>query len=339
MDFYKSALFQIQFENTNYLGIFTYNFFVYSYFEYMNKEDKKENNNITKYISFFMNSFLENKSYTIYFITELNENKSNIVMDKNIVIDCILDEKNKRFSFLKTNISQNDFINIQKNMYSNYDISDYSELEKPFLDVVERKPEVKKNSRYHRKTVKRCYDSESDQSEYEYDTEDEEKFKTQYKKYEEEESFSIESRKNHYENAQNKYNFWNNMKSKLRENKELYHYCRLREATQYYRKFLYKDDNIFRIRYLFEIKYLDIENENNLNSDFENNDDLEVVINIEMVSKCGKYKSDATISKSGCYDNGGFSIYSDIDYVENVEKRTFKEFYMNLFERYNPLDI
>jgi hypothetical protein len=353
MNIYKTVLFQIQFQNQNYLGIFTYDFFKYSYFDYIQKEkkNKKEkdcNSSITKYISFFLKSFLEDQKYTIYFITEVQENDSNIIFDKRLQIECILSEKDQIFSFLSYKIDHSNFIKVQEEIHKKIDLSDYRNVEKPFLHHIERKPEVKKNVPYRRKTVRRSLDSDSDESEYEYDEDEEKKFKLQCKKYEEsDESYSSQFRKKCYNDTDQKYSFWSHMCGKFRDNKlekELFKYCRLREATQYIRRFMYEPKyyNLFRLRHFFVVTYLDIDGEEYINTDFDNNDDLEISIDFKIESTCGKYKSRASICKSGCYENGGFSTKCEIDYVQNddaIEKRILKELYLELFNKYNPYNI
>ncbi len=355
MNIYKTVLFQIQFQNQNYLGTFTYDFFKYSYFDYVEKEKKNKkkkeedcNSSITKYISFFLKSFLEDQKYAIYFISEIQEKKSDIIFDKRLQIECILSEKDQIFSFTTYKIDHSNFIKVQEEIHKKIDLSDYRDVEKPFLHHIERKPEVKKSVPYRRRTLRNRLDSDSDESEYEYDEEEEEKFELQCKKYEEsDESYSSKFRKECYHDASKKYSFWSEMCGKFEDNKsekKLHQYCRLRQATQYVRRFLYENDdyNLFRLRHLFVVTDLYIDGEEYINTDFDNNDEIEITINFELMSTCGKYKSSASICKSGCYENGGFSTQSDIDYVQNddaVEKRTFKELYMNLFNRYNPYDI
>jgi hypothetical protein len=355
LDSSSSASHQIHLQN--YLGTFTYDFFKYSYFEYTQKEknegkkakEKKEcNQALTKYISFFLKPFLEDQKYAIYFIAEIQENDSNIIFDKRLQIECILSEKDQIFSFLTYKIDKSNFMKVQDDIHKKIGLSDYRDVEKPFLDHIERKPEVKKSVPYRRKTVRRSLDSDSDESEYEYDEDEEKKIKLECKKYQDsEECYSVKFQKTCYEDADQKYSFWSEMCNKFEDNKsdkKIHQYCRLRQATQYIRRFMYEPKyyNLFRLRHLFVVTYLDIDNEEYINTDFDNNDDIEITIKFELMSTCGKYKSSASICKSGCYENGGFSTQCDIDYVENdggVEKRALKELYMGLFNRYNPYDI
>ncbi len=354
MEFYKRALFQLEFENNYYLGIFTYDFFKYSYYKYISeKEDNRKENKIerlniklTNYISFFLDSFLEEKKYKVYFISEIGNKKNNdITLDKNVHIECVINQENKFFSFLEYKIEKEDFKKIEKiieNKNEIWDFKDYSDEEKPFTYDVYKKPEKKTKTKIVSKKVHRCH-YESDKSESEYESSDQEEHDTfveDCKKYEQlYPVYSEESRKKYYKDASEKCSFWQDLKYKSKENEELYNYCRIREATQICRMELYEDYNIFRLKHLYVVKYLEIEDESNIDTDFDNNDDLEVSIIVDLESNCGKYKSAGKVCQSGCYENGGFDTTTDIDYIENVDKRALKELYLTIFRRYNPLDI
>ncbi len=359
--FYKKALFQISYEDKSYLGIFTYDFLTYAYFRYNNKNKKDEekeisNKSLIKYISLFLNKLLENKEYKIYFISEIFNKKinkniiykedkddlMNISLDDNIKIDCILDQNSSIFSFLSYNVKKDDFVLCEKEIYEENNLynNDYNEDEIPFIYEIYRTPENKSKKKIISKKVHKPYDSESSESEYEEsDEEEHNEFVEDCKKYEKLYSYySAEFREKVCDDASKKRSFWRDLEYKVKNvDKELYNYCRNREATQMVRYFIYEDYNLFRVRYLWIITDLHIDNEDNINTDFDNNDDLEVYISFRL--KTTKHEVDASVCRSGCYENGGFNTTTNIDYVENVEKRSFKELFLMLFERYNPLDI
>ncbi len=365
--FYKKLLFQISFEDNHYLGTFTYDFLKYSYFTYIEDNKKKETNienstnlskkkskkttssvvtkkyneNLTKYVSFFMNLFLKDKKYDIYFLSELYDNPENnsllnIEFDNRVHIQCILDQKNKNFHFLDYHIENSDFEAIENEIYTTnniWDFSDYGLEEIPFTEPIYRGLEKKLKSK---KKSASGYESGSDE-------EDHNKFLEDCVKYENHEQYyfySSEFRNKVVNDASDKIRFFCNLSHKVKNNnKKLYEHCRIKKATQICRKFIYENKNLFRLRHLFIVKDFHIDNEDNLNTDFDNNEEIDVNISFELESKCGQFKSDGEISKYGCYDNGGFDTSTHIEYIQDIHRKTLRELYLTLFDRFNPLDI
>ncbi len=314
-------------------------------------DEKKYNVNLTKYISFFMNFMLKDKNYDIYFISEICDNPENnsllnIELDNRVHIQCVLDQKNMIFHFLDYHIENSEFqiIENQINTINNiWDFSDYSPEEIPFTENIFRNSEKRSVKKIFSKK-KSSYSDLENESEYEEsDEEEHNKFIEDCKKYEESNIYySSEFRQKINLDAANKIIFLDDLAYKVKNiDEKLYEYFRLKKATQICRKFIFEDEDLFRLRHLFVVKEFYIKNEDNINTDFDNNDDLEVSIYFELESTCRQFKSSGEICKSGCYENGGFNTITDIDYPNNsdIDKRIIKELYLHLFEYYNPLDI
>jgi hypothetical protein len=343
MQYYKKVLFQIKYEQMYHLGIFTYDFFRYSYFEFMEQQKESyqvnmKNEIMTNYISLFLNRCLE-KEYHVYFITEIIENHENDVkMDKRIHVECTLNQQKKRFQFLDMECRGEDYEKMEESVYEMnqiWNFRDYQENEMPFLyempcKKIENKPKKVKKRR---------------QGEYETDSETEEEneeFMNACQRYEEEnECYSKSFRDKCVEDAYYKSRYWSHVLYKIKkiDDKKLRDYCRCRQATQKCRAFLYEDENLFRLRHLFVVTKLRIRNEEYINTDFDNNDEIDVTIYFSLQSQCGRYKSISEICRSGCYENGGFTNHCEIDKIENVDLKTLKHLFEDLFRSYCPLDI
>ncbi len=360
---YKKVLFQIHFENNSYFGIFTYHFLKYSYFQfdyrYKNKKEKNIdlscNSIMNIYISSFLDHFIKTKNYQLYFISEITnkDSKSSIVLDEHIHVDCVIDEKNQIFNFLNTHITYNDFINVQNIIESEkimWDFSDYTDSEISFLHTLTKKVKNKRSCHIEKEEEPKKYilnlsDSDSevsnnseseDESEDESDDESDDEY--DYEKYESEyEYFSKEFRKKCQEDAYKKSDFWSYFKNQVKEDRNEYEYCRLREATQICRNYIYSENNIFKLRYLWIVDDIDIDNEtyHKKTTEILNNDHLEVNITFSLVSKCKEYVHSGTITRSGCYDSR-IRNYYDIDEMENVDEKKLKDLYNTLFQTFCP---
>ncbi len=348
MQYYKKVLFQIKYEETYYLGIFTYDFFRYSYFEYLEnqriyrenlkpvlkkglKQKKVYNEMMTQYIQCFLDLCIKTKEYDIYFIAEIcNQEKSDIEFDERIHVQCVLNQSERRFQFLDIEWKEEEYQMIEESVYAINNIwnfKDYQDEEKPFLFMDENI-------------------EESDETESDLDSEDEYCKECErcerYERYEKmDECYSVEFREKYIKDARDKRSFWSHVLYKIKnsKNRELRDYCRCREATQICRFFFYEEDHLFRIRHLFIVKNVYIRNEEYINKDFDNNDELSVSIQFTLQSKCGKYETIGYICRSGCYENGGFSDECEIDKIENVNSKTLEKLFKDLFRNYCPLDI
>lgn len=350
------------------LGTFTYDYIKYSYYVYCKEKEEKEESKkrsekkkkvYNKYMNKYIKTFFEerykglknkkNLPYKIQCISDFNQNNNNsdIEFDQTIDITCIWDQKNKIHSFTrqldnfykarKTNEAE--FLEIENSVYSllgiRHDIvglNPYEGIHQLFLKnvEVESNEEEVENKREEDKEVKKCKKTTVltiSETPYTETTEKSEAIK-----------YSKEFRKICYEDARERESFWCYMLSKpyVKNNKELRNYCRNQQATQYVRKFTYDKDHLFRLCHLFVVKEINMDE--TINTDFDNNDEIEESITFELESTCGKYKSIGTISRSGSYDNGGFTTDTNIDYIDGIEKKLLKELYVNLFRKYCILD-
>ncbi len=332
MDIYKQVLFQIRIDQSYYFGILTYNFLKYSYLEftiekceqngeynYYKSKSDKINESMTQYIDSFIHTIMNEREYTIYCIAEIGDPNSAIIFDNRISIDCVIDEKEKKFTFLDKNIIDEEFTNMQEEVYIKNNIwnfTDYEDDEEPFTEDIHYESE----------------DSDDDDE----DEEEESEFQKECKKYESmKHSYSKEFREKCEKDAYKKRKFWHFVCNKMKNNKELRKYCRLREATQSCREFIYTGYNLFKVRHLFFCDSMDIRNEECHIVDIQNNDHLEVSINFTLGIKNKEEYTDAFITRKGCYDSGIYNSY-DISNLDGVHMGALKRLFVDLFETFCP---
>ncbi len=346
MDIYKQVLFQIRIDQSHYFGILTYHFLKYSYLDFMiekcdengeynyyKSKSDKINDAMTQYISSFVNQIVNGKEYEIYCIAEIGNEKSTITFDKRISVDFVIDEKAQKLHFLDQKCNGKDFEKIQEKVYQDHniwDFIDYYEDEKPFTEEIQ----YDDNS-----------DDENDSDEDSDGDEDGEDkrllspFMSDCKKYENMYTYySKDFRKKRENDAYKKRKFWYFVRNKMKNEKcdqEVIEYCKLREATQCCREFLYTGYNLFRIRHLFICDSIHITNEECHIVDIQNNDHLEVTIDFTLKIKDTEEYTGALVCRKGCYDSGIYNSY-EVSELQGVDPKKFESLFDDLFGLFCP---
>ncbi len=132
----ERIFFQIEYENTRYLGFFTLDVCKYLYYMY-----SKKKRSIETYMRIFLDAFLGIKTYNIYLISKVNiydddkkgKGKSSdsdlqIEFDKNISVNMIFHQSKRIFHFQEFVIEEDQFDKVEKEA-SIWNFIDYDEDE------------------------------------------------------------------------------------------------------------------------------------------------------------------------------------------------------------------